>query len=499
MNFDTSFDRLLEKDPSISFAKKGFPSIGRRQDEADFSASLQSVVRCWKNYDYELYNQTSLYSKILNFATGNPIKEKAYSLPCEMMKRLLKGKKLFEYQSVAGNNELRKKIVPYLDRLGIKPEKGIISEENIISTVSTTQAFSIILDVITRPYDVILFAAPTYGLFLFMPERINAYVEFLPLEEKDNWYINPTKLEAKIKEINCNLRKKYLNKFNYIPQVVAFVNINPHNPTGKVMSEEHSYLLKRIGKICLKNNVFIIDDLIYRDLGFNSHKLAKPIASYPELFQNTISMFGLSKSYNLAAIRSGMIVASEPLIRAFRNRLFHLMDSSPILQTAALAGAFDVSKKGLQQYDKYFSKIKKEYLYRFHLFKALIEGLDSVSDEHIKQQIDSELLHFLNKQKYEQMKRKSDIHIVKGMEPESGYFVLLDFTFYRGKKYKEYEINSETDLLFFLYHFAGIKFIMGQSIAWPDDKLIGRFSFSLDRKDIVLGLTRIRQTLNKLS
>lgn len=97
------------------------------------------------------------------------------------------------------------------------------------------------------------------------------------------------------------------------------------------------------------------------------------------------------------------------------------------------------------------------------------------------------------------MKEKSNIRIVKGMIPQSGYFSLLDFTFYRGKKYKKYAINDETDLLFFLYHYAGLKFIMGQSIAWPTNSLIGRFSFSLDRKDIILGLTRMRQALNKLN
>ena len=59
--------------------------------------------------------------------------------------------------------------------------------------------------------------------------------------------------------------------------------------------------------------------------------------------------------------------------------------------------------------------------------------------------------------------------------------------------------NDETDLLFFLSHYVGIKFIMGQSIAWPTNNLIGRFSFSLDRKDIILGRTKMRRALSKLN
>lgn len=89
IKFSTPLDRVLVKDSSILFSKKGFPDIGKRPDGKEFSAPLQSVVRCWKNYDYELYNQTSLFSKILNFATGNPLKEKAYPLSCQLIKKIL--------------------------------------------------------------------------------------------------------------------------------------------------------------------------------------------------------------------------------------------------------------------------------------------------------------------------------------------------------------------------------------------------------------------------
>lgn len=202
--------RILERDSSILISKKGFPDVGKRQDGAEFSDVLRPVLRCWKSYDYELYNQSSLFSRILNFATGNPIKEKSYPLSCSIIKKVLDEYPLFEYQSVAGHNELRKKIVPYIKYLGIGSKEKVLSEDNIISTVSTTQAFSIILDVIARPYDVVLFTAPTYGLFLFMPERINACVDFLPLEKQDDWFINPIKLEKKIKEINTSLKRKYV-------------------------------------------------------------------------------------------------------------------------------------------------------------------------------------------------------------------------------------------------------------------------------------------------
>src|SRR5699024_5040506 len=101
-------------------------------------------------------------------------------------------------------------------------------------------------------------------------------------------------------------------------------------------------LLKEIGEVCLKRGVFIIDDLVYRDLTFDADNLAKPIATIPGMFRNTISLFGLSKSYGMASLRAGFVVADEVIIRELINRIFQGMDSAPDIVGRALAGAFNV-------------------------------------------------------------------------------------------------------------------------------------------------------------
>lgn len=42
-----------------------------------------------------------------------------------------------------------------------------------------------------RTYDIIIIPLPNCALIFFQPERINANVEIIYLEESDNWYINP--------------------------------------------------------------------------------------------------------------------------------------------------------------------------------------------------------------------------------------------------------------------------------------------------------------------
>ena len=144
----------------------------------------------------------------------------------------------------------------------------------------------------------------------------------MPLSKEDHFLVNPEKLANKIDEINESLQKVYNRRKGYIPRVVAFVNANPNNPTGKVMGEKNASLLKEIGEVCLKRGVFIIDDLVYRDLTFDADNLAKPIATIPGMFRNTISLFGLSKSYGMASLRAGFVVADEGIIRELINRIF---------------------------------------------------------------------------------------------------------------------------------------------------------------------------------
>ena len=223
---------------------------------------------------------------------------------------------------------------------------------------STSMLFNNIVSIISKPGDVILVTGPNYGLFTIRAERAGAEVEIIPLEKEDNYLVNPKKLADKIDDINESLQKVYNRRKGYVPRVVAFLNANPNNPTGKVMGEKEADLLKEIGEVCLKRGVFIIDDLVYRDITFDKDNLAKPIATIPGMFSNTISLFGLSKSYGLASLRAGFVCADEIIIREIINRTFQEIDSSPDIVGRALAGAFNTSKAREVEYNKYFTELR---------------------------------------------------------------------------------------------------------------------------------------------
>ena len=325
-NIPKSIESLIKERPILEHSKRGLPDLGKHLISDNFSPEVKKIYDAFAVYGNELYQ-----------------------LEKERIKNM-------ETRSLGGGSPMKTSVFP--------PCKTEIMNwgldiDNIIFTVSSTQAFNIILNIISRPNDVILMTGPNYGLFTFAPERVSgANVEILPLKEEDNWYINPDSLSRKIDEINENLYNKYGDSLGYVPKVVAFLNANPHNPLGKVMNAKNKNILEKIGQACLDKGVFVIDDIIYRDLTYDRENLSIPMGTYEKYFDNTITITGLSKSYGLASLRAGMIVANEAIIRGVRNYIFQTMDSSPVLQGKALAGAFNSSYTREQEYEKYFNPIR---------------------------------------------------------------------------------------------------------------------------------------------
>ena len=501
-----SLKRVIEEKPLLEHFVRGLPDLGEPKFNKKFSPEVEKIYAGFELYGNELYeleNDRIKGRSSRSLGGGSPMRTEAFP-PCKKeLLNVIYEDKLSDYPMAAGDEYSRKNIVDYLKREGFQKD-GNLSEDNIIFTLSTTQAFNIIMKIIAKPYDVVLMTGPNYGLFTFTPERsAGATVEILPLSVEDNWYVNPRKLSLRIDEINKQLEEKYKGKLEYTPKVVAFLNENPHNPLGKVMNNNNSEILEKIGDVCLEKGVFVIDDLIYRDLTFDRNNLAKPISTYAKYFDNTITITGLSKSYGLASIRAGMVVANEIIIRGIRNYIFQTMDSSPVLQGRALAGAFNASIERYREYDKFFNPIINEYKYRLELLKSLVEGIDTIKDTNLRNKIENEIRIYAQSDfnVNELLEGIPGVNIVDGTYPESGFFVMLDYTSLKNKSSNYGRIiSNEKELLKYMYEQEKIKLILGQSISWPDsEQLVGRVTTALPREDIIEHFGAMNRCLRKLN
>lgn len=505
----SAIDRLLREHPELGERRFGLPNIGLRADGEKFNPTVQNIADAIDFYGYEVRDENITTIPDIDLGSGNPTKYPPFPLAIEEMKKSLDSENMYKYPYTEGDDEIRKVLLEYVEREGFintspysyndVDEKGL-SVHNITFLPSTSIAFNMVVNIISKPGDVVLVTGPNYGLFTIRAEREGSEVEVLPLAKEDNWLVNPKKLAEKIDDINESLQKVYNRRKGYVPRVVAFLNANPNNPTGKVMSEKDVELLKEIGEVCLKRGVFIIDDLVYRDLAFEENGLAKPLATIPGMFRNTISLFGLSKSYGLASLRAGFVVADEIIIRELINRIFQGMDSSPDIVGRALAGAFNISKERDEVYEQYFGKLRNIYKEKFALLKGLVKGVSSIEDKKLRELVtekirteikDDDLDKILNGLPY--------VDFPENLEPESGFFAILDFSKVKGMKYKEMTINSEKDLLIFFYRTSRTRFLVGQSISWPyENELVGRVTFALEDSRIITAIANMNRALQLL-
>jgi len=92
------------------------------------------------------------------------------------------------------------------------------------------------------------------------------------------------------------------------PKTKMICLCNPLNPTGKVFTKEE---LTQLGTIVCKHNLIILSDEIWSDIIFYP-AIFTSIASLDEEIRNrTITITGFSKSYGLAALRIGAVIAHQ--------------------------------------------------------------------------------------------------------------------------------------------------------------------------------------------
>lgn len=503
-----AIERLLRENPELSERRFGLPSVGSRPDLERFNPTVQNIADAIDFYGYKVRDEIITTVKDTDLGNGNPMNYKPFPMCIDKMQEYLKSNNLYKYPYTEGDDNIRKILLDYIEQEGIYndnpyyyddiDEKGL-SVHNLTFLPSTSIIFNIIINIISRPGDVVLVPGPNYGLFTIRAERAGAEVDILPLEKEDHFYINPDKLASKIDDINESLQKVYNRRKGYVPRVIAFLNMNPSNPTGKVMGEKDVDLLRKIGEVCQERGVFVIDDLVYRDITFDKENIAKPMASIKGMFRNTISLFGLSKSYGLASLRAGFVVADEIIIREVINRIFQGMDSAPEITGYALAGAFNVNKRRKEIYNEYFEPLRKMYKYKFNLLKALINGIDSINDKQEREQIRIDITNELNNKADRALKGLPNVTFPKNLEPEAGFFAILDFSKVKGMRYKGRIISTERDLLKFFYKTCRVRFLVGQSISWPyEDELVGRITYAISNKELINAIYKMGRALETL-
>lgn len=173
-----------------------------------------------------------------------------------------------------------------------------INKDWMIQTPGIINALSLLIETVTKPGDGVIILSPVYYPFDMTVLATNRHIVYCPLLHKDGKY----EIDYK------NLLLKAQNTKN-----TALLFCNPHNPIGKVWSKEE---LEKVGDICCKNNVFIIDDEIHNDLIMPGYEHTVMATVNNEIKNNIAVCTAPSKTFNLAGVQCSNIIIPNEAVRA---------------------------------------------------------------------------------------------------------------------------------------------------------------------------------------
>ena len=207
------------------------------------------------------------------------------------------------------------------------------------------------------PDEKVLLNTPAYGYFLHAAEYASVDVLTSPLHKKADgtFEVDYEDFERKCADPACKL----------------VFWCNPHNPTGRMWTEEE---LHRVAAIIEKYNLWVVSDEIHCDLircGRRHIPMAKVMDRYPKL----ITCMAPSKTFNLAGlIGSYHIVYNETLHKRMKKEssLSHY-NSMNVLSMHALIGAY--SDEGSQWVDELREVLTENVKYACRFIRKNLPGV----------------------------------------------------------------------------------------------------------------------------
>ncbi|MDR7129115.1 aspartate aminotransferase [Algoriphagus sp. 4150] len=339
--------------------------------------------------------------------------------------------KYFSYPPVAGYQDLREAIAKKLR------EENEISEakaENIVVSTGAKHSIANVFMCMINEGDEVVIFSPYWVSYAEIIKLAGGVPVLIEGTLENNFKATAAQLEAAI-----------------TPKTKGVIYSSPCNPTGSVFSKEE---LEAIAEVVKKHeNVMVIADEIYEKINFAGRNYS--IASFPGMFDRTITVNGFSKGYAMTGWRVGYICAPVWMAKAVEKIQGQFTSGGTgIAQRAALAGI-----SGDQTPT---TEMANAYLRRRGLVLDLLR----------------------------------DIPGIKTHVPEGAFYFFPDVTAFFGKSAKGHDVKDADDLCLYLLAEAHVSLVTGAAFGAPD---CIRLSYAASDEELVDALGRMKKALGELA
>tara|TARA_R110001592_G_scaffold40757_2_gene133567 strand:- start:31671 stop:32840 length:1170 start_codon:yes stop_codon:yes gene_type:complete len=339
--------------------------------------------------------------------------------------------KYFSYPPVAGYQDLREAIAKKLrDQNNISEAKA---ENIVVSTGAKHSIANIFMCLINEGDEVIIFS-PYWVSYSEVIKLAGGVPVLIQGSLENNFKATAKQLEEAITD-----------------KTKAVIYSSPCNPSGSVFSASELEAIADVIKS--KENLLVIADEIYELINFTGSHAS--IASFPGMFERTITVNGFSKGYAMTGWRVGYICAPLFIAKACEKIQGQFTSGGTgIAQRAALAGLVGDQKPT--------EEMAAAYLQRRDLVLDLLR----------------------------------DIPGIKTHVPEGAFYFFPDVSAFFGKSAGDQKIENADDFCLYVLKEANVSLVTGAAFGAPDSI---RLSYAASEAELKEALKRLKEVLAKLN
>lgn len=283
---------------------------------------------------------------VVSFAAGEPDFDTPLHIKQAAIQAINQG--FTKYTPASGMLELREAISNKF-----KTDNGLdYSAGQIVVSNGAKHSLTNVFQALCETGDEVLIPAPYWLSYPAMVTMAEAKPVFIETSASNNFKLTEKDLLSKI-----------------TAKTKCLVLNTPSNPTGSVYSLDE---LKAVAEIAVKNKIFVISDEIYEKLIYDGKKHISIASLGKEIYDWTITINGVSKSYSMTGWRIGYAAGPQDVMKAIANMQSHATsNTSSISQKATLTA--------LTQDQSFIADMLKEYQKRRDYMAKRVSAMKNVS------------------------------------------------------------------------------------------------------------------------
>lgn len=333
------------------------------------------------------------------------------------------------YTPVPGYDDLLKAISEKFKR-----DNGLNYPPNqiVVSTGAKQSIANVVLSIVGKDDEVII-PAPYWVSYIEIVKVAEGVPVIVSAGIETDFKITPAQLEAAI-----------------TPRTKMLIFSTPCNPTGSVYTYDE---LRGIADVLKKHpHIVAISDEIYEHINFNSKH--ESLAQFDEIFDQVVTINGVSKAWAMTGWRLGYIGASK-----------QIADACTKVQGQFTSGTCSITQKAAIAAMKADPAVLKDMIGAFARRRTLV--LDALNS----------------------------IHGVRTNEPKGAFYVFPDVSHFYGKSFGKHTIHNGTDLCMYLLEEGLVALVSGEAFGSPE---CIRISYAASEETLTEAMRRIKSALEKL-